>query len=203
MFKFQFKKPFYKNFSKLFFTQNNDNIYYDNSHKNYIYKETINENDSDVNYIFYGFFKDDFFVIIFDSFNCKLNINVEHKFIILIKLKWILNKVTDSNIDRNRNSCNTDDTYSKSLWELDTSKIYKNKEAFILNIRKKILNEKYINIDDYIKIYEYNNILINISYLNNRNDNVSNQNLYNQKLYNQSFSIFQYLKCLTSVNEES
>lgn len=189
MFIFQFNKPFYKNFSKLFFRPNNDNIYYDNSHKNYIYKETVNENGSDVNYVFYGFFKDNFFVIIFDSFNCKLNINVEHKFIILIKLKWILNKVSDSN----RNSSNTDDTYSKSLWELDTSEIYKNKEAFILNIRKKILNEKYINIDDCIKIYEYNNVLININYVE---DTYSNNKVSN-------FSIFQYLKCLSSVNEES
>ena len=187
MFKFQFKKPFYKNFTKLFFKPNEDNIYYDNSHKNYIYKETINENGNDINYIFYGFFKDDFFVIIFDSFNSKLNTNVEHKFIILIKLKWVLNN--DSN-----------DSNLKSLWELDTSEIYKNKEAFILNIRKKLLNEKYINIDDCIKIYEYNNILININYLHDTNTTSSS---LNDKVSNHSFSIFHYFKCLNSLNEDS
>lgn len=191
MFKFQFKKPFYKNFSKLFFKLNENSIYYDNSHTNYIYKETINENGSDVNYIFYGFFKDNFFVIIFDSFNCKLNINIEHKFIILIKLKWVLNKISNTKYT----DCDND---TKSLWELDTSEIYKNKEAFILNIRKKILNEKYINIDDCIKIYEYNNILININYLSDKTSNDTSN-----KTSNDNFSIFQYFKCLSSLNEAS
>ncbi len=187
MFKFQFKKPFYKNFTKLLFKSNEDIVYYDNSHKNYIYKQTINEYGNNIDYTFYGFFKDEFFVIIFDSFNCNLNINIEHKFIILIKLKWILNKISDS----------------KSLWELDTCQIYKNKEVFILNIRKKILNEKYINIDDCIKIYEYNNILININYLNNHIDNNKVSNDSNDKVSNYNFSIFNFLKCLNALNEHS
>jgi hypothetical protein len=178
MFKFEFKKPLYKNFNKLYFKKNDDIIYYDNSHKTYIYSEIIKENENDIKYTFYGFFKDDFFVIIFDSFNSQLNINIEHKFIILIKMKWILNKITNIDLE------------PISVWELDTSEIYKNKEVFVLNVRKKILNQKFINIDDFIKIYEYTNISVNINYLTDLNQDYG-------------FSIFRYLKCLSVQNEES
>ena len=167
MFKFKFKKPFYKNFNELNFKQDDNIIYYDNSHKNYIYNEIIKEDGYNIKYTFYGFFKDDFFVIIFDSYNILLNINIEHKMIILVKIKWVLNQI----------------------WELDISENYRNKEVLILNVRKQMLNESFIKIDDLIKIYDYNTILVNITYLINEQ--------------NHNFSIFHLLKCLTVANEES
>ena len=51
-------------------THVHDIIYYDNSHLNYIYKEKLNG----IEYTFYGFFKDNFFVIVLDSFNESLEI---------------------------------------------------------------------------------------------------------------------------------
>ena len=40
--KISFKTPIFKNFKEIYFTPNFDIIYYDNSHLNYIYKETNN-----------------------------------------------------------------------------------------------------------------------------------------------------------------
>jgi hypothetical protein len=143
--KISFKVPFYKNFYDLYFTPNTDIIYYDNSHLNYIYKEKINE----IQYIFYGFFKDNYFVIILDSYNEELQVNVENKQIALINLDWVLKKISEE----------------KSVWIIDNSKIDNlNTTAYLLNIRKKILSN--IDINDHIKLVEYSIININIKNVN-------------------------------------
>lgn len=144
--KISFKIPFYKNFHNLYFTPNIDVIYYDNSHLNYIYKEKSN----DIEYTFFGFFKDNFFVIIIDSYNEKLQINIENKQIALLNLEWVLKKISEE----------------KSIWVIDNSKINNlNSFVYLLNIRKKILNSN-IDINDHIKLVEYSMININIKNIN-------------------------------------
>ena len=161
--KISFEKPFYKNFKNLYFTPNTDIIYYDNSHLNYIYKEKLN----DIEYIFYGFFKDNFFVIILDSFNEKLQTNIENKQIVLINLEWTLKKISED----------------KSIWIIDNSKINNlNSTACTLNIRKKILNSN-IDINDYIKLVEYEIININLKNVNEFEKDKKNNILTMIKLY--------------------
>ena len=60
--KISFYKTFYKNFNEIFFVENNNIDYYDNSHMNYIYIYKIDN----IEYTFNGFFKDDYFVITLD-----------------------------------------------------------------------------------------------------------------------------------------
>jgi len=142
--KIDFKKKIFKGFTQLYFIPNKQTIYYDNTHLNYIYEENINN----INYTFHGFFKDNYFVIIIDSYNNDIDINIEHKEVILIKLDWI--------IDINYNE--------KKLLILDKSFIKKlNTSALILPIRNKLFLNNNIIIDDYIKLYEYNKLKIKIS----------------------------------------
>lgn len=137
-----FNKPFYKNYTKLYFLPNKDNIYYDNSHVNYIYK--IEEKN--VIITFYGFFKDSFFVIIFDLYNKELNTKIEYKDILFMKVDWILKKISET----------------KSLWIIDTNKFINHSfNANILPIRNKIFSDQNIGLDDYIKIYNY--VIYNIT----------------------------------------
>jgi hypothetical protein len=231
MFKFKFNKPFYKNFDTLYFIKNNNIVYYDNSHTNYIYtiktkdnepNNNLNiENNNEIEYTFYGFFKDDFFVIIFDSYNKSLNTNIEHKQVVLIKLKWILNTneyfetdiYKEVDLSTNSDEYNNTDNKKKSLWEIDSSINYKNIDAFVLNIRKKILKDNFIKIDDFIKIYEYKNFLLKINFINiidsnsdNNNDdddNINNEE-YNKKNYKKTlFSLPKFLQCSFFLNSDS
>jgi hypothetical protein len=169
--KIYFNKPFYKNlFNELYFTPNKNVVYYDKSHVNYIYNKTID----DIKYTFYGFFKDNFFVIIFDSFDNNLQINIKNKYLFLIKLEWQLLEIEDN----------------KHLWVLDYLKLKNIKDSiFILTIRKNSLENQYINIDEYMKISEYekNTIYINIvnnneEIKNNENNNTKNNNTINKYL---------------------
>ena len=161
--KISFKVPFYKNFYNLYFTPNIDIIYYDNSHLNYIYKEKLNG----IEYTFYGFFKDNFFVIVLDSFNESLEINIENKEIALINFDWILKKISEE----------------KSIWIIDNSKINNlNSVAYLLNIRKKILNSN-IDINDHIKIVEYLTVNINIKNVNEFEKEKKNNIISMIKLY--------------------
>jgi hypothetical protein len=145
--KIDFKKKFFKDLKQLYFIPNKQTIYYDNSHLNYIYEENINN----IQYIFHGFFKDDYFVIIIDSYNNEIDVNIEHKEVILIKLNWT--------VDMSYNE--------KKLLILDKLFIKKlNTIALILPIRNKLFINNNIIIDDYIKLYEYNKIKIKISLVN-------------------------------------
>ena len=51
-----FYKPFFKDFTNIYFTPDMTIIYYDNSHLNYIYKERVDN----IIYTFNGYYKDEF-----------------------------------------------------------------------------------------------------------------------------------------------
>jgi len=140
--KISFKNPIYKNFTHLYFIPDKNTVYYDNSHLNYIYTENI----ENITYHFYGFFKNNFFTIIFDSYDKLLNINIKNKLIILIKLDWIIKRYNENSL----------------IWVIDKSKLKNLKyDAIILPIRNKLMNE--INIEDYIKIFNYKKIKVTIN----------------------------------------
>ena len=140
--KIEFKKNIIKNFNELYFTQNSNMIYYNNNHLNYTYKFKNN----DIEYIFYGFFKDGFFTIIYDTFNHKLNTNIENKFVYLIKLNWVLKKINND----------------LTLYILDYTKLNNLKtDCLILSCRKKLFLEN-INIHDLLKINDYKIINVNV-----------------------------------------
>jgi len=140
--KISFKKNIIKNCNQLLFIPNNDIVYYDNNHLNYIYSFKNNH----IKYTFYGYFKDNYFIIIFDSYDENLNINIENKYIYLIKLNWILYKINDTT----------------SLWILDTSKINNiNTNCSVLTTRKKLFSDN-ISIDDLLKISDVSDTTIRI-----------------------------------------
>jgi len=145
--KISFKTPIFKNFKEIYFTPNFDIIYYDNSHLNYIYKET----KDNLEYIFYGFFKDNYFTIICNSYDKNLEVDIENKNVILIKLKWITRKMFDN----------------KLIYIIDETQIDNLKtECYILPIRNKFYSIQTSNLDDYMSICEYNTININIKVVN-------------------------------------
>jgi len=134
--KISFNKPFIENFDEIYFLPNNDITYYDNSHLNYIYIEKRN----DINYTFHGFFKDNFLTIIIDSYNETLNVTIQHKNILIIKLKWIEKKYSET----------------KTLWIIDIPMFNEIKlDCFILPIRKKIFKNDCVSINDYLRIYNF------------------------------------------------
>jgi hypothetical protein len=127
------KKAIYKNIDTIFLTPNKDLVYYDNSHLNYIYKYVENN----IEYTFNGFFKDNYFIITFDACNKEINVNIHNKNIIIIKLEWILKKVSDT----------------QSLWIInDEQFINYNCDSIILPINNKLFSDNTINIDDYLKV---------------------------------------------------
>lgn len=158
--KISFIKPFFKDFYELYFSVNLDIIYYDNSHLNYIYKEEKNN----IEYTFYGFFKDNYFVIICDSYCTKLNTNIEYKNVILIKLDWIIKKIDED----------------KSLWKINNLNFKKYNNAIIVNIRRDFFTLKSIIIDDYLKINFYDTIKINIKNVNEIKKNTFLEYIYNR-----------------------
>jgi hypothetical protein len=142
--KISFDDYFFKNFDEIYLSPNKNIIYYDNSHMNYIYKII----EDDIEYTFNGFFKDDFLIITLDSYNKKININIENKNIILIKLDWILKKMLDESY----------------VWMIDTKKfINYSTNVFILPIRNKLFHINNININDYLRITIYTTIKINMN----------------------------------------
>ena len=127
------KKPIHKNIDTIFLTPNKDLVYYDNSHLNYIYKYS----DNNIEYTFNGFFKDNYFVITFDLFNKELNVNISNKNIIIIKLEWVLKKVSEN----------------QSLWIINDKQFINYKcDALILPINNKLFSDHTINLEDYLKI---------------------------------------------------
>jgi hypothetical protein len=247
MFKFKFKTPIHRDFKILYFVKDNNIVYYDKSHTNYIYSVTskykINDNNTiplstvldkninnnvfnenieknnydeeEIKYTFYGFFKDDFFVIIFDSYNINLDINIKHKEVILIKLKWVLNSI--SNISLNEYDSNNLNNYfhnvneEKTLWEIDKSVNYNNINSIILNIRNKIIDNNNIKIDDFIKLYDYKNIYLNINFINNNvkliideadeiNETEESNNIFKKKVF---YKLSKFFQCSYFLNENS
>jgi hypothetical protein len=138
-----FKKSIFNDFKEIFLVPNLEITYYDNSHLNYIYTETKN----DFEYTFYGFFKDDYFLIICKSYDKNLDINIEHKNIAIIKLKWISARMFND----------------KLIWIIDESQINDlNIECISLPIRNKFYLNQSINIDDYLNICDYKKTKVNI-----------------------------------------
>jgi len=136
--KISFKENFYKNIKDLYFSENKDILYYDNSHMNYIYKVTIDN----ILYTFYGFYKENFFNIIFDSYDEKLDITIKNKFTLLINLNWKLNKINED----------------ISIWTINFSNKFYG-ESIILPIRNKMFDDN-LSIHDYIKIYSLKKIKV-------------------------------------------
>jgi hypothetical protein len=142
--KISFEDYFFKNFDEIFLSFNKNIIYYNETHMNYIYKVI----DNDIEYTFNGFFKDDYLVVIFDSYNKQLNINIENKNVILIKLDWVLKKVFDENF----------------VWIIDTKKfINYNTNVMILPVRNKLFDNTNFNIHDFIRITNYTNMKVTIN----------------------------------------
>jgi hypothetical protein len=138
--KISFKENFYKNIKDLYFSENKDILYYDNSHMNYIYKVTIDN----ILYTFYGFYKENYFNIIFDSYDVNLDITIKNKFTLLINLNWKLNKINED----------------ISIWTINFSNKFYG-ESIILPIRNKMFDNN-LSIDDYIKIYSLKKIKVTI-----------------------------------------
>ena len=155
--KISFKENFYKNIKNLYFRENKDILYYDNSHMTYIYKVTIDN----ILYTFYGFYKENYFNIIFDSYDEKLDVTVKNKFTLLINLDWKLNK-TEEDI---------------SIWTINFSNKYYG-ESIILPIRNKMFDNN-ISIHDYIKIYNLKKIKVNIKIVKRIEEN-KNLNILNK-----------------------
>ena len=154
-FKIYFSVPFFKNINEIIFRENVNCIYYDGSHMNYIYKLSIEE----IEYTFNGFFKDNYFVIIFDSFDKNLQINIENKHVILFNLNWKKINYNDKEI---------------YIINTDNFKNYKI-ECNILNIRKKLFDITNISLNDYLKIKNIESIECTISDLKYSNKKIFNK----------------------------
>ena len=142
--KISFNKPIFKNIKTLYLKPELTISYYDNSHLNYIYREKI----ENIDHIFYGFFKDDYFVIICDSYNIDLDINIKDKNIILLNLSWSLKKIDEN----------------KSIWSIDINNVLKT-DGYKLNIRKKSNKHLTANLKDFIRLCEYEVLKIYIEYI--------------------------------------
>ena len=147
--KITFQKIFCNHFKELYFMIDMNKIYYDNSHLNYIYEKVIDN----IKYTFHGFYQDHFFTIIMNSYNLDLKINIEHKFLVLIKLDWIIKKINED----------------KSIWCIDKSKLKNiNLYAIIIPSRKTFFNNNLIDLNDYIKITECEEIKIKANIVENK-----------------------------------
>ena len=152
------------NIKYIIMEENNNIEINQNTHKNYIYTKR----NGYITYTFNGFFKEDFFVITIDSYHELLQTNIEHKDVILLKLKWFL----------------------KEYWYLDIPKdILQKDDCYILNIRKDLFeNYNSYYLQNYLKtnkinkhichVYKNNIILHNIVKLNIHKlyNSVSNKN---------------------------
>jgi hypothetical protein len=159
--KITFKENIYKNINKLFFEENKDILYYDNSHMNYIYKTTIEEFE----YTFYGFYKETYFNIIFDIYNKNFKTTIKNKLTILIDFNWTLKKYNND----------------ISVWVINTSDI--DKECLILPIRNKISNSN-IDIEDFIKISKLKKLRVKVKNINIIDQNSINIFTYIKSIFN-------------------
>jgi hypothetical protein len=160
--KISFKESFFKNIKDLYFIENKDILYYDNSHMNYIYTLKIRN----IIYTFYGFFKDEYFNIVFNSYNTNLDVFIKNKLTLIVKLNWSLVKYNNNDF---------------SIWIIENSEknILKEKDCLILPIRN-IMLENNLSIDDYLNITNYDKIKIKLKFTNTMDDNLlSNLNILN------------------------
>jgi len=171
--KITFEEPFYKDIDEIYFNENNDLLYYDNSHMNYI----SSFKNNDIEYTFYGFYKDDFFVIIFNEYNETLDVNIESKYILLIKLEWIIKSIS----------------LEKSLWVINTNINNHNMEAYLLLTRHRLINGSEINYNDYLKLNNYKILKITI----NNTDEIILKNI---KIMNNIKHVFKSIKSLFNKN---
>ena len=91
----KFNNYFFKEFKEIYFSADENTKYYDKNHLNYISSVDI----SNLTYTFYGFFKDNYFVIVINSFDNQLQINIEHKEVVIMKINWIEKNKGDGNVD--------------------------------------------------------------------------------------------------------
>ena len=138
-----FKEPVFKDFKHIYMAINSNIRYNDSSHVTYMYKEKRD----DLEYIFYGFFKDSFFVIICNSYNSQLDITIQLKNIVCIKLEKTERKIKQDN----------------KLYVLDESKLNDLSTcAYILPLRQIFLKDANIQMDEYFKVYDYSIMPIQI-----------------------------------------
>ena len=158
IFYLSFKKKIFKYFNKIFFVEDKNITYFNHSHKNYIYTEKI----ANLIYTFHGFYKDDHFVIVIDSYDEELDINIEHKEVIIFKvhadgdcekLQWIL-KEEENN---------------KYIWTID-GELEKKYETsyFILPIRSKLLNSCILDIEDFKNVTKYDEQKLSFSIIDRK-----------------------------------
>lgn len=140
IFKVSFKTNF-NDINEIYLKPNLNINYQDYAYLNYIYKETSNN----IECTFNGFFKDDYFMIICDTYNKNIDISINNKHVILIKLNWILLKTDDN----------------KSIWGLD-EKQQNNIECHLLPIRNNLFLIPSLNANDYLNVCNYKTIQINI-----------------------------------------
>ncbi len=162
--KIRFDTPIYKNIDEIYFVEDNNKVYYDSCNMNYIssvktnsqsHNQNQNHNknqNQNIEIKFYGFYKDDFFVIIIDSFDNDLLVNIECKEVILIKLEW--KKMYFGNRDIH----------------INVVKSTKNdkREAYLLNIRNKLFKNN-IDINSLLLLNDYK--IINATINGNGNSN--------------------------------
>jgi len=135
-----FEQKIFKHFNKIFFIPNENIEYYEGSHKNYIYNEKINN----LLYTFHGFYKDDYFIIAINSYDVLLDVTIEHREVVILKVEWILREII---INQEK----------KFVWNIDLANINKtHTNYFILPIRKKLLNSDILDIEDFKNVTKYN-----------------------------------------------
>ena len=142
---FLFRKNIIAEFNEIYFKINENIIYYDNSHVNYIAIEEKNH----IVYTFHGFFKDNLFLIAIDSYDENLKTNIHHKDVFIVNIEWTLKKIEEN----------------KSVWVIDIPNWKKiNLEFYTLPIRKNIFTIPSLTIDDYIRLYNIKIDNLQISY---------------------------------------
>lgn len=149
-----FENPIINNLKHINLKINNKINYKNKSFLNY-YHEIKNDN---LIISFTGIYKDEYFIILIDYIDKKLNTTVYDKNIILMKLDWKLIKINNNLF----------------LWEIDIldNKKYK---YFYLPLRKFLENNNDISINDILMI----NRSINHNLKIKKNNNLSFLSLFN------------------------
>lgn len=149
-----FENPIINNLKHIKLCINNKIDYKNQSYLNYFH-EIKNDN---LIISFTGLYKDEYFIILIDYKDCKLNSSVYDKNIIIIKLDWKLTKINNNLF----------------LWEIDIldNKKYK---YFYLPLRKFLEKNNDISIHDILMI----NRSINYNLKIKKNNNSSFLSIFN------------------------
>ena len=161
---FIFQKNIIKNIKDLYFKVDTEIDYINSSHANYKYEIDMNDRE----YIFYGFYKDGYFIILIDIYDKLLKVSIADKKVIIIKMKW--NK---KNIENKIN-----------LFFVDIQK--RNYEYIELSNRKELLDTIDLSIDELLVINHYNKgtCIIDNIHKNNIDNNNENSISSNYKIIN-------------------